>query len=623
MSYSYHISFNKAVPSFAEFFPEGGVQTTNKQIVAQEFFREECSEIKITRIGNQYGNNETVYDQLESWFFDDTKFDDEIEIEIYRGTLATGTLYFAGFFSVSDGTIDRQNRTFKFTPRIDDEYRGILEVRDARFDVRGDMNDEDIVLPADLVIANWNAGSPSGGINDFDTFNVGGNNGILTLVEDTDGANREAKYTSLGNLTSGNVLLIDITAYAQNDSDPLIDIVDAADNSVTSEGQQTISGTGLLRLTLTSTVNSNLMIYTDPASDQTDFSMTFTLQLADDVRINQGKLYMEFIEVFITNSFLMGLTGLVGDIKSTFLNNDALPSDAPSSIVSFISGNPNGNYVSLDPDNPLNEFIISETRYWVDGDVTEIMVSFNDLMSDIKQTIECGWYFDADGDFRIEHVKYFEKLRDDSVALDLTSAPFEKDKPETDAKELTMNKALLANREQFEWQQVNTRTLSLDFVGNDIIYDNLETIENVLRHEARNITTDIVYLDDNQSDAAADGLVYLQCFLSGGDYIIEFETGVLSTNSIANGHFSWANLQDKYWTWRRMSENGDMNALDTILFDSAVKFMEQANVRFGLQTTLDPYTKITTSQGTGQQTEVVRSLDTDFLTMLISYNPYA
>ena len=625
MSYRTYINFNKAVPSFAEFFPEGGIQTTNKQIVGQEFFREECSEIKITRIGNQYGNNETVYDLLETWRFDKTKFSNEIEIEIYRGTIGGGTLYYAGFFSVSDGTIDRQNRTFKFTPRMDDSYRSIWEDRETRYDVIGFrsaiLRQEDIIIPI-LKSITWIALSPGLTFDDnWNIFTEGASSNILTSVIDSDNTETQSRYFVPSGISDGDTLIIHVTAFTLNSGTaPYMDVVDASDVSVS--GQQQITAVGDYIFTVSGNPGG-VILYSTPANMLSNFSMTLYPYVSDGAVNNSGALYMDFIEFFITNAVFMGISGFVGNVKSTYIDNDALPSDAPSSIDTFITANPNGNYVSLDVDNPLNEFIVAQTRLFVDSDVTEIPASFNDLMSDLMNSIQAGWYIDADGDFRIEHVKYFEKLRDDSVALDLTSAPFEKYKAETDAKELTMNKALLGNREQFEWQQVGDIVSSQDFVGVDIIYDNLETIENVLRHEPRNITTDVQFLLDNTADASADGLLFLQCVLSAGDYIVQVETGVLSGDEKINSHMSWANLQDKYWTWRRMSENGDMNALDTILFDSAVKFMEQANVRFGLQTTLDPYTKITTSQGTGQQTEVVRSLDTDFLTMLISYNPYA
>ena len=336
---------------------------------------------------------------------------------------------------------------------------------------------------------------------------------------------------------------------------------------------------------------------------------------------------MAFIEEFITGASFMNLS-YTGNILSTFINNDALPTGAPGTLVTYMTNFPNGNYASESHEaNLLNDFLIGQTRSFVTADATDIVTNFNNLMSDLFHSLQACWYIDADGKFRIEHVEFFERMVSESTALDLTAAAYDKYKSETDAREMSFNKSALANREQFSWQQTGTVTDSQDFIGVDIIYDNLETVSNVVKHEPRSVTTDLQYLVSNPGDGSASGLMYLLGIeLTGGDYYIDFETGVLSTTKVLNGHFSWANLQDKYWTWRRMSENGSMNAGGTpatIAFDSAVKFLEQSNVRFGYQTTLDGFKKITTIQGTGQQLETVRDLATDFITMTIAYNPYA
>ena len=622
--FTYWLNFNKASPSWSEFWPNKEAEAVKKRPTGMEFYREEIGELQINRRrGNK--DNSTIYDTLETWFTDATKFNDEIEIEIYRGT-RSGTLYYAGYFSVIDASLDKEKKTFKITPIIDDNYRSFLDIKDAQFDMLNTTITEDVIVGDPKTIAAWQVGSPNASIpQDFNTFTVGANAGILTSVIDSDGANKEARNSSVGALVNGDIVYIDISAYTQTGAQhPYIDVVNGLDASLVTGGGVQITTTGILALKINATDSGYLLLYTNTAADTTNFSMTFTLEISSGIESSVGRLYMDFIELFIVNGLFMGLAAYAGKVKSTFLNNDALPSDAPSSIVSFMTTNPNGNYASGNTSaNPLNKFIISETKYWVDGNVTENKVSFLDLMSDMKEILDAGWYIDDDGDFRIEHIKYFEKLVDDSTALNLTSAPYDKYKAETDAKELISNKSLLANREQFAWEQAGTVTDSQDFVGVDIIYNNLETISNVLKHEARNVTTDIVYLINNASSAGAGGFVYLQCWLNGdGDYVVQSEAGVLSGGYIKNGHFSWANLQDKYWTWRRMSENGDMNNGATVAFDSAVKFLEQANIKFGYQSTLSGFVKITTSQGTGQQIETKRDLDTDFLTILLAFNPY-
>ncbi len=633
MRYTYWINFNKGSPSWSEFWPNEEAIATKERPDGKEFYREGIDELKIKRAGpgkNSGQDNITVYDILETWFTDKTKFNDEIEIEIYRGSRA-GTLYYKGFFSVSDSSINKEYSIFNIVPRIDDDYRDFVDEGEAEHDVitragRNWLSQEDIIAPIPEAMGAWIVTPP--GMNfddDFNTFTVGGTNNNLTSVIDSDGAETQARYVNVAGLSiaSGDVIVLIVKNYVQNAANhPFIDILSSADGSSKTTGAVLINSSGTYILRVNAVSGNALTIYTTPANQLTNFSCDIDLYYAaGGAETNSGRVYIDFIEDYIVNA--MGLAGYAGAVKSTFLNTDALPSDAPSSISSFMASYPSGNYASENQSsNPLKGFIISETHNWVDADVTEINISFNQLMNDLMETLQAGWYIDADGDFRIEHIKYFEALVDDSTAIDLTGATYDKYKAETDAREFNFNKALLANREQFRWQQVDTSTNSEDFVGVDIIYDNLETISNVVKHEPRSVTTDIRYLIDEADSASADGLTYLQCFTNAGDYIIQAETGVLSGDDVSNGHFSWANLQDKYWTWRRMSENGDMNDGDTVAFDSAVKFLEQSNLKFGLQTTLSGFTKITTTDGTGQQIKTIRNLDTDFLTILLAYNPY-
>ena len=621
MKYRYYINFNKASPSWSEFWPTKEAICTKFIPSGVEFYREKCSELIINRkCGDD--DNSTVYDTLETWVTDKTKFNDEIEIEIYRGD-RTGTLYFAGYFSISDSTIDKEYKVFKITPLIDDAYRDFVDGGEAEYNVfANSIFSEDIIIGSYDALGVWTAGSPNGTFNDFDTFT--GTGGTLTSVIDSDAGNVEARYQTLGNLTNNKKVIVKIIGITLNaGTGPYIDIFSAADASITDEGAQQITAAKNIEFTINSTEEGFIVLHTDPALQLTNFALSLAVIKEGDLELNYTALFMDFIEKFITHSSLMNLTGYVGKIKSTFINNDALPSDAPSSINTFITANADGNYVSELTVNVLNGFLIGETRRFVTASVTENLVSFNQIMSDLMETLQAGWYIDADGDFRIEHIKYFEKLTDDSTAVDLTGAGYTKYKPESDKKELKFNKSLLANREQFRWAQTDTLTNSEDFIGVDIIYDNLETISNVAKHEPRNITTDLQYLVDNPDDASASGFIYLSgTVLDSGYYFIDFVLGELSATRILNGIFAWANLQDRYWTWRRMSENGDMNSGGTTSFDSAVRFLEQSDVKFGYQSTLSGFTKITTSQGTGRQLEAKRDLDTDFITLLIAYNPY-
>ena len=578
-----------------------------------EFYRTECDDLRILQ-----KKNSSVYSTLNSYFGDNTKFDTEIAYEIYRGTRATGTNVYTGYFSVSDGQIEKDRGVFRVKPTANDSYRDFLDIGNVKYDVRDDGIFTEDIIPADYVtLGAWTDDIPGGAANPFDTLT--GSGGSLTSVVDGNAGQEQGCYQSIGSVTDALKVIIEVTSFTVNGgTGPYFDVMSIAGASITDEGDQQITGVGTYEFTINLTATGYIVLHTTPATQVTDIAIEFYVAKEGTLYTNVGALYMDFIERFITNSNYMDLD-YSGKIKSTFINNDALPSDAPSSIDTWMTSHGDGNYASENETaNPMNTFIITETWRWVDGDSTEVKTSFLDLMRDLE-AINLAWYIDADGDFRIEHIKYFEKLWENSTALDITGAAYP-----TQKRELNFDKSLLASREQFNWSQVGEVADSEDFIGKNIIYDDLETISTVKRYEFLNVTTDLDYLLDNADSASATGFTFLHCHvLDSGDYFVNFEEGVLSEGQILNGHFSWANLHDKYWTWRRMSENGDMNDGDTTTFDSAVKFLKQKNIKIPYESDLDGFKKITVTDGTGQQGKVTRDLNTDFLTIELMFDPYA
>jgi len=184
------------------------------------------------------------------------------------------------------------------------------------------------------------------------------------------------------------------------------------------------------------------------------------------------------------------------------------------------------------------------------------------------------------------------------------------------------NKGRIAATEQFSWAQSS----NLDFNGFDIIYNNFETTNNALEHSANHITTDIKYIIENIDDASSAGLALYQCNLltgiTGDDlYEINIGIGALSSTAISNAAFSWANLHESYWSWSRMSENADVNG-GAVTMDSSIRFLEQGNVRFFYSTAIDPFTMITATLTGGAPIEIKRSLETDFVELIIGFDPY-
>ena len=597
MNYQHYISFNGS--DFTEITIEQPQLETQKGEYA--FYRTECNDLRILQ-----KLNSSVYSTLNTWFTDDTKFSTEISYEIYRGTRATGTLMYQGFFSISDAQMDKDNGVFRVKPQIDDTYRDIMNLVDTDFTMQPALfGVTNLIYSRTCVIKDaWTAAA---GRTTFNTFTATAGTISSFIATDTNDRGNSAQLDGGVSLVSGYRVLVEVSAVSDN---PYIDIEDTSGNSITAGGQE-ITATGIYVFVINADQPAEICVYNN--STTLDGSITFTVRIGEKTVSNSCDTFMNVIENYLSSALYMNLTGFSGNVKSTFINNDALPTGAPSSISSWMTTNPDGNYASeVTASNELNDFCITMTENWVGADPAGFERSFTQFMEDLFNTIRAKWFIDADGDFRIEHEKYFEKQWEDSTALDVTGILDQK-------RELEFDKSLLANREQFSWAQAENE----DFIGEDIIYDNLETIGNTKKYTVGNVTTDMKYLVDNQDDASGSGYCFVIANAITGYREIQVSEGLLSGGQISNAAMSWANLHDSYWKWERMSENGDMNDGDTISFESAVKFLKIKNVKFPYTSDIDGFTKVTVEDGTGQQEVTVRDLRTDFVEMELMFNPYA
>jgi len=618
MAKHYYISFNST--DFFEIFPSNEPEATKRQIEGTRVWREEVDELRLPKT-----TNSAVYTTLHSYFIDKTKFDDEVEIEIYSGIRATGTLYWQGLFSISDTKDDFEKTAAILNPlRINDNYRTILEQseRQIELDAGGRAILEGVRMGYSVAIAIGPAWTnPAAGYNALDTLNASAGvvlTAISTNVNDVDGCS-----VGLPALATGDIVIIDVSGWTRNSgADPRIDIqFGGAATSATSEGPKNIA-TGTIGFTLTGTqATPRLTMYTQavPAGTMDIESLTFTARkvTTDNDKSLAGRLLMTFLNTFISSATYMGIAAYNGNVLSTFFNNDALPTGAPSSISTIIAGAPNGNYVTGTTTNELNYTIIGLLNEWYDliGSPS-FKLSFNDIMSQLREVFQVYWFIDADSKFRVEHERYFVAQVADSTPIVLAA------QDEVDSREISYNKSRIASTETFSWAQ----SANEDFVGVDIIYNNFETTDNSIEHSANYITTDIKYVIDNIDDASNNGLALYQCNIltgiAGNDmYEINISTGVLSSALISNAAFSWANLHSKYWSWSRMAEDATVNA-GAVTMDSAIRFLEQANVRFFYATAIDPFTLITATLTGGAPIEIRRSLETDFVELILGFDPY-
>jgi len=605
MAKHYYISFNSV--DFTEIFPINNPVATKRKEQGTQIWREEIDEIRLPKT-----TNSTIYATLHSYFIDKTKFDNEIEIEIYSGLITTGTLYWKGLFSISDTNDNFQNTVAVLNPlRINDDYRPILAKAEMQYELdvlTTILEEKRIGYSAKATVGpTWTNGSIG---TAFTTFTASA--GTITQASGGAGAGYEAYVPINVAVSAGDIILVHVTALTTNTT-PTFNVMQGAGVSITTEGAKGIY-VGIMGFTISAGSASPRLWLESPPGDTTNTTFTVRRIAAAYDLIDAGELLMTFLDNYINSLFFMGLSY---DVVSTFFNNDALPTGAPSTISTFIGANANGNYVTETATNELKYTIIGLLIEWFAvTDKPSFKLSLNDIMSQLREVFQVYWFIDADGKFRVEHEKYFVKQVDDSTPIVLDT------EDEIDSLTFKYNKSGIASTEQFSWSQ----SANQDFVGRNILYNNFETTNNIIEHSANYITTDIKYVVENIDDASNSGLGLYQCNIvtgiAGDDlYEIAIAAGALSSADVSNAAFSWANLHEKYWSWSRMSENATLNAVATTLL-SSIRFLEQDNVHFFYSTAIDPYTMITTQLTGGAPIEIQRDLETDFVTLILGYDPY-
>ena len=99
--HTYELKFGTG--SYAEILPTNSVTTKGEWIVGTNIWRESITELKIGRL-----KNPTIYDALESWFSDNTKFETKIFVRILKNSVEQSVHW----FGVKWGTIDKRQKTY-------------------------------------------------------------------------------------------------------------------------------------------------------------------------------------------------------------------------------------------------------------------------------------------------------------------------------------------------------------------------------------------------------------------------------------------------------------------------------------------------------------------------------
>jgi len=469
----------------------------------------------------------------------------EISIRIEQTCVTTASDWWEGYFSIVDGKWDSDRGTLTVTPSPDDEYRLLEELGDREYNLYG-LNPSD-ALSINVTSTTVTIESDCTALDKLEwqrDYDTEGN----PCAPDAD-SDRWSLYSWTGSVTCGTG--VNVHTYKKQ--------------IITFDGGIAWTNEG------TAQYHYNNGIWSKPGG---------TPQVVTQAFGNSRWLTVKSgIEYILDQIYTTPPT-----YKSTFFENDT--------VVGGGSGGTENYVTSVDP-NPLNNLRFtqkSNTKSTTNA-ATKWITSFNDFMQVLKDMFNVYWFIDTDGNFRIEHYSYWDTSpTSDTDLTTLNSGKWINAKNKWEYESVDM-----PNIEHFTWAE-SYRT---DFIGYDIIYDNVETgnrYKDNKRERILPVTTEVAYLISNPDDISNEGW----CFVVNAGGYISSEVGVLTSIEQINGHLSWANLHNNYWKHGRVIQNGSMNNVSTT-FLSWERRIKQTEITYPeCCDTFDPMATKTTELGDGE-----------------------
>lgn len=251
--------------------------------------------------------------------------------------------------------------------------------------------------------------------------------------------------------------------------------------------------------------------------------------------VNYGLQLKDILDYILKN--VGGMNCFSGNIVSSFLYLDDYP-DGTTPAVNYITGAANNwdelVFVSI---SHVRQAFGSTEVTGADVDIT-----FSELMGFLRDALNLYWYIDANGDFRIEHLHYFDRdfasrantlLPDD---VDLTAVT-----NKNTGNPVTWRKDHYSYLEEY---MVSEEDLELagydgdDFTGYPVIYDENCTANYPRKsrklYEHSKYMTDVQMLLDDPDSVTAEGLLVVSA---------KYKSIITDTNAIT----AWTN--SNYDTW--------------------------------------------------------------------------
>ena len=322
------------------------------------------------------------------------------------------------------------------------------------------------------------------------------------------------------------------------------------------------------------------------------------------------------------------------DLVSSFMLRDEFPGYAPGHYASIYGTN---NYVTGATNRLEYIFLMTNTALksalsggtlTCPGPYANGLFKFKDFEDFLRNTFNAYWYFDSDGNFRIEHISYFLSdfpYSDFDSHIDLTEILSGCHNFAERKNKYTHQSDKLFDQERWKWQHYygteGTITHGADFQGLPVFYgitegDKSDCVPGEFKEKeiiSSYFWSDIYWAYQLIAAGEIDtigcpGFCFVDVHDPTGSAYIRCETGQLSAIAppigVINGHCSTANLQAHYHTWDRIfltgtMNNGSINEINN--FDSAIKKKLQDEIEFPLccDTEFDPMKQVTTEMGDG------------------------
>ena len=228
-------------------------------------------------------------------------------------------------------------------------------------------------------------------------------------------------------------------------------------------------------------------------------------------------------------------------------------------------------------------------------------ITLKSVMDMLRDCFRCYWFVDAQGRFRIEHVRYFMLGGTYSgtpvVGTDLTVEQVTRNgKPWAYARnQYKFDKPEMAARYQFGWMDDVTQLFDgfpIDIISKYVNPDNIEEIN------VSQFTSDIDYILLNPGEISKDGFVLLSAVIQSGEYVLPYVNFEIdeSDHILQNALVAFVYLQ-RYYAFDMPAPNYAINGEQMVAF--GVKKLKTQTLKFPMLTDPDLTQLVKTNIGNG------------------------